>query len=444
MLHTFRHGVHPDYMKAPEAGITAIKAPAEVILPCSQHIGAPAEPVVKVGDRVKMGTLVADSAAPVSAPVHSPVSGTVKAVEKRPHPLGGAVLSVVIENDYRDETDYMPPLTEEEMHDPEAVVRRIRDAGIVGLGGAMFPTAFKIRSGLGKVDTLIINGAECEPYLNGDHLTMLNYPEELLKGAELARIACRTEKAFYGIEVNKKDAIALLESKNPGKYGVEIVPEAVKYPQGGEKMQIKAVTGREVPPGGLPASVGCTVISTRTCYAIYEACCLGKPLIERIVTVAGSAMAGPVNALTRLGTPLGFIAEQCGGFVREPKKIVLGGPMMGICASTLEAPNIKGTAGVLFFTEDEEKPTAQSQCIHCGRCISVCPMNLEPMFMYMFYRKKDLEGLEKYHVTDCFECGSCSFSCPAALPLTEAFHLSKGLLKQMQSEAKSASGKAGS
>ena len=294
MIHTFKGGVHPNYMKAPQVPISVVAPPAEVIIPMAQHIGAPCKPVVQVGDTVRMGQVVGDNPAPVSAPVHSSVSGKVVAVEPRPHPLGDTIMSVVIENDFQD-----TPC----------------DAGVVGMGGAMFPTHFKVRGGIGKVDKLIINGAECEPYLNGDHLTMLNFPEQLLKGIELVRIASQVEKAYYGIEVNKQDAIDLLNSMHPEQYGIEIVPEAVKYPQGGEKMQVKSVTGREVKPGALPAGVGCNVVSTRTCYAIYQACYEGRPIIDRIVSVSGSAIGHTCNALTRVGTPLGYLAEQCGGFV---------------------------------------------------------------------------------------------------------------------------------
>ena len=304
------------------------------------------------------------------------------------------------------------------------------------MGGAMFPTALKIRGGIGKVDTLIINGAECEPYLNGDHLTMLNFPEQLLRGIELARIAQGVDKAYYGIEKNKQDAIDLLNSLNPAKYGVEIVPENVKYPQGGEKMQVKAITNREVKPGGLPSGVGCNVISTRTAYAIYQACYEGKSVVERIVTYGGSALAAPVNALTRVGTSFEHIAEQCGGFVKTPRKIVLGGPMMGICATTLEAVTVKGTAGVLFFTEDEDKNEENPTCIRCGKCITVCPMHLEPVYMYLYYKKRDFDMLNRYHVTDCFECGSCTYNCPARMPLTHAFKTSKVMIQMRAAKAK--------
>ena len=439
MSQTFKGGVHPNYMKAPEIPVTVITPPAQVVIPMAQHIGAPCQPLVKKGDVVTMGQKIGDNPAPVSAPVHSPVSGKVVAVEARPHPLGDMIMSVVIENDYQDTpcTD-MAPLTEEQLKDPDAILERIREAGVVGMGGAMFPTAFKIRGGIGKVDKLVINGAECEPYLNGDHLTMLNFSEQLLKGIELVRIASGVDKAYYGIEVNKQDAIDKLNSLHPEKYGIEIVPEAVKYPQGGEKMQVKAVTGREVKPGALPSGVGCNVVSTRTCYAVYQACYEGRPVIDRIVTVSGSALGHTSNALTRVGTPLGYLAEQCGGFVRPPRKIVLGGPMMGICATSFDAPTIKGNSGVLFFTEEEDKNVKDPHCIRCGRCVEVCPMNLEPLFMYMYYTKNDYENLEKYHVMDCFECGSCSYICPARMPLTHAFKTAKLMFQAKAAKEKAA------
>ena len=425
MSYKFKGGVHPNYMKAPEIPVTVIAPPAQVVIPMIQHIGAHCKPLVQVGDYVKMYQKIGESPAPVSAPVHASVSGKVVAVEPRPHPLGDMIMSVVIENDFQDTPELMEPLTEEQMKDPEAILERIREAGVVGMGGAMFPTAVKIRGGIGKVDTLIINGAECEPYLNGDHLTMLNFPEQLLRGIELVRIASCVDKAYYGIEKNKQDAINLLNSKNPAQYGIEIVPEDVKYPQGGEKMQVKAVTNREVKPGGLPSGGGCNVGSTRTAYAVYQACCEGKSVIERIVTYGGSALKAPVNGLTRVGTPFSHIAEQCGGFVKTPRKIVLGGPMMGICATSFDAPTVKGTAGVLFFTEEEDRHVENPTCIRCGKCISVCPMNLEPVFMYMYYSKRDFENMEKYHILDCFECGSCAFNCPARMPLTHAFKTAK-------------------
>ncbi len=439
MARSFLGGVHPKGMKAPEIPVTVIAPPPQVVIPLLQHIGAPCKPLVSKGDTVKMGQKIGESPAAVSAPVHASVSGRILAVEPRPHPLGDMVMSVVIENDGLDTPcEDMKPLSAEELKDPEIILTRIREAGVVGMGGAMFPTAFKIRDAIGRVDKLIINGAECEPYLNGDHLTMLDHPEELLKGIELVRIASGVEKAYYGIERNKEDAIELLRSKDPAKYGVEIVPEKVKYPQGGERMQVYTLTGRKVKPGGLPSGVGCNVVSTRTCYAIYQVCYEGKAVIDRIVTVAGSAMKAPVNALTRVGTPFEYLAEQCGGFVKTPRKIVLGGPLMGICATDIAAPTIKGTAGVLFFTEEEDRSVEEPVCIHCGKCLSVCPMRLEPVFMYKYFTKGDLEMLRKYHVTDCFECGSCSYNCPARMPLTHAFKTAKLMLQQQALKEKAA------
>ena len=382
MPYKFRGGVHPDYMKAPNEPVVVVTPPPQVVIPMAQHIGAPCQPIVKVGDYVTMGQKIGDNPAPVSAPVHSPVSGKVIAIEPRPHPLGDMIMAIVIENDYQDTpcTD-LAPLTEEQLKDPEAILARLREAGIVGMGGAMFPTAFKIRGGLGKVDTLIINGAECEPYLNGDHWTMKLHPEELLKGVELARIASGLDKAYYGIEKNKMDAIELLNSKNPAQYGVEIVPEEVKYPQGAEKMQIKAITNREVKPGGLPAGVGCNVVSTQTAYAIYKACYLGIPCYERILTVGGSA-------------------------------------------------------GILFFTEEEDRNVENPTCIRCGKCITVCPMGLEPVYMYAYFKKGDFENMKKYHILDCFECGSCSYNCPGRMPLTHSFKTAKLLFAAKAAEEK--------
>ena len=391
----YHGGVHPNYMKAPDVPVISITPPPQVVVPMAQHIGAPCKPIVAVGDYVTMGQKIGDNPAPVSAPIHSPVSGKVIAIEPRPHPLGDNIPAVVIENDYQDTpcTD-LAPLTEAELQDQEAILTRIRDAGIVGMGGAMFPTAFKIRGGLGKVDTLIINGAECEPYLNGDHWTMRLHPEELLKGIQLARIASGLDKAYYGIEKNKQDAI------------------------------------------GLPAGVGCNVISTQTAYAIYRACYEGVPCYQRTLTMGGSALGKTVNATVRVGTPIRYMVEQVGGFVKEPRKIVLGGPMMGLICSNIDAVNIKGTAGLLFFTEEEDRNVENPTCIHCGQCLQVCPMKLEPVYMYKYFQKRDFEKMQKYHILDCIECGCCSYNCPGRLPLTHTFKTAKLLFAARAAEEK--------
>ena len=421
MLMPFKYygGVHPNYEKtAAKSPVRTIAPPKEVVLPMIQHIGAPNQPTVKVGDTVKMGQLIGANDAPISAPVHASVSGKVVAVEPRRHMLGDMVVSVVIENDFQDTPcEDMQPLTPEQLKDPDAIIARIREAGITGMGGAMFPTAFKIQGARGKVDTLIINGAECEPYLCGDHRTMLEHPEELLKGIELVRIAHGLDKCYYGIERNKQDAIDLLNSLNPAQYGIEIVPEVVKYPQGAEKMQVKAVTNREVKPGGLPSGVGANVVSTYTAYSIYRACYEGVPAIERVVTVAGSGVKEPQNLLVRFGTPLEHIFNEAGGFVGDVRRICMGGPMMGICVADISAGSVKGAS-----------------CIRCGNCIAHCPMKLQPIYMYMFVHKGDYKKMEEYHVMDCFECGSCSYGCPGRLPLTHTFKLGKAMLNAKRAE----------
>ncbi len=439
MPYKYYGGVHPDYMKAPanKTPVTAIAPPKQVVLPMMQHIGAPNQPLVQVGDEVKVGQLIGSNPAPVSAPIHATVSGKVIAVEPRRHMLGDMVMSVVIENDGLDTPcEDMRPLTPEQLRDPEAILARIREAGVVGMGGAMFPTAFKIAGGRGKVDTLIINGAECEPYLCGDHRTMLEHPEELLKGIELVRIAQGLDKCYYGIEKNKQDAIDLLNSLNPADYGVEIIPEEVKYPQGAEKMQVKVNTNREVRPGEIPSGVGCNVVSTYTCYTIYRACYEGVPSIERVVTVAGSGIKEPKNLLCRFGTPLSHIFEEAGGFVKQPRRICMGGPLMGICVADIASGLVKGAAGLLVFTEEEDREVDNPVCIRCGNCIAHCPMKLEPIYLYMYINKGDYEKMEQYHVMDCFECGSCSYGCPGRLPLTHTFKMGKAMLTAKKAEDK--------
>ena len=440
MLMPFKYygGVHPDYAKtASGTPVRTISPPPVVVLPMIQQIGAPNRPVVKVGDTVRMGQLIGSNDAPVSAPVHASVSGKVIAVEPRRHMLGDMVMSVVIENDFQDTPcEDMKPLTAEQLRDPDAIIARIREAGVVGMGGAMFPTAFKIQGARGKADTVIINGAECEPYLCGDHRTMLEHPEELLKGIELVRIAHGLDKCYYGIEKNKQDAIDLLNSLDPAKYGVEIVPEAVKYPQGAEKMQVKANTDREVKPGGLPSGVGCNVVSTYTAYTIYRACYEGLPSIERVVTVAGDCVPEAQNLLCRFGTPLEFIFREAGADMDRVERICMGGAMMGICVADPTAGSVKGASGLLLFSRDMNRESETPTCIRCGNCIAHCPMKLEPMYMYMYVNKGDIKKMEEYHVMDCFECGSCSWGCPGRLPLTHTFKLGKAMINAKRAEEK--------
>ncbi len=441
MLMSFRFfgGVHPNDKKTPanQTAVTALPPPPQVVIPMSLHIGAPCQPLVQKGDKVLLGQKIGDSSAPVSAPIHASVSGTVAAVEPRLHGNGTMVLSVVIDNDGQNTPcETMQPHTEEELSDPDKLVSIIREAGIVGMGGATFPTAFKITSGKGKVDTVIINGAECEPYITSDHRTMLEHPDQLLRGIQLLMRACGVEKATFAIENNKADAIDLLRSKLSSYPGIEILVCKCRYPQGAEKQLIQTVTGREVPPGGLPAAVGCAVFNAFTAYSVARAADEGRPAIERVVTVAGSAIAQPKNFLVPVGTPLSFVFEQAGGFAREPEKILMGGPMMGVAQYDLSVPVMKGTNALLAFTHDEDKTVEHPTCIRCGRCVAACPMHLLPIYMYMFEQKNDFAGMERYHLTDCIECGACTYSCPARIHLTHSFRTGKAKIAARAAEEK--------
>lgn len=431
MSFKFIGGVHPDDKKAPAntVAVTQMTPPPQVVIPMSLHIGAPCQPIVAVGDEVKLGQKIGDVGAPVSAPIHASVSGKVIAIEPRPHSNGSMVNSVVIENDGLDTPcETMVPHSEEELEDPDKLAAIIREAGIVGMGGATFPTGFKITSGKGKVNTVIINGAECEPYITSDHRTMLEHPDEVLGGISLLMRACGVDKATFAIEKNKADAIKLLKERNPEGSGIEILALPCRYPQGAEKQLIRTVTGREVPPGGLPAAVGCAVFNTFTAYSVYRACYEGRPAIERVVTVSGSAIAEPKNLVVRVGTPLSYVFEQAGGFKKEPKKILMGGPMMGNAMYDLSVTTTKGTNALLAFCEDEDKTVQNPHCIRCGRCAAACPMKLLPMYLYMYEQKDDYEMMEKYHITDCIECGACTYNCPARLHLTHSCRTGKAKL----------------
>lgn len=288
------------------------------------------------------------------------------------------------------------------------------------------------------MNTVIINGAECEPYITSDHRTMLEYPEELLKGIQLIIRACGVEKATLAIETNKQNAIDLLQSKNPAQYGVEILPLKCRYPQGAEKQLVQTVTGKEIPPGGLPAAVGCAVFNTFTAYSVYRACYEGRPVIERIVTVSGSAVVEPKNLMVRVGTPLSYIFEHCGGFKKDPDKVLMGGPMMGNAMYTLDVGTVKGTNALLAFCENEDQTVEDPICIRCGRCAAACPMKLQPMYLYMYERKGDILNMEKYHIMDCIECGACTYGCPGRLHLTHSCRTGKAKINAIRRAEKAA------
>lgn len=426
---TFKGGVHPHYNKelTNRLPIERMPVPDEVVIPLSQHTGAPCEPIVKAGDEVKLGQKIGEAKGFVSVPVHSSVSGKVKAVEPRMHPSGRFVNSVVIENDHLDTLDEsVKPKGDLEDLSADDIKNIIKEAGIAGMGGAAFPTHVKLSLPPDKsVDTVIINGAECEPYLTCDHRLMVEHPEMIVFGLRAILKALGVKRGYIAIEINKPDAIEAMEKAASGIDGVEVVRLATKYPQGGEKQLIKAVTGREVPSGGLPADVGVVVDNVGTSHAIARAIKEGMPLVERIVTVTGQAVKNPKNLLVRIGTMLKDLVEYCGGFNGEPGKLITGGPMMGITQFTLELPVIKGTSGILILPEELTKPEKIRPCTRCAKCVDVCPMNLMPLFISAYALNNDFNTAEKYHALDCIECGSCSYICPCNRPLVESIRLAK-------------------
>ena len=427
MAFAFSGGIHPNDKKSSTSGkqIEALKAPHEVILPVSMHIGAPCTPLVKVGDTVDLGQKIADSEAPVSAPVHATISGKVTAVEPRLHPNGTNVLSIVIENDFEDRVaptvvpkDYTG-MSQEEM------IALVREAGIVGHGGAAFPTHIKIKSGIGKVDTIIINGAECEPYITSDHRILLERPEEVIGGVKILQKMFGLNNVKIAIERNKENTFAKIGELIAGMEGVSLCPLKTKYPQGADKQLIYALTKREVPSGKLPADAKCAVFNVDTTAAIYRAFHDGMPVIRRIVTVSGSAIANPKNLEVRIGTPVKDLIEAAGGFKEEPNKLLMGGPMMGVAQFSLEIPVFKGTNAFLAFCENEYKTSKIPACIRCGKCVSVCPMRLMPVYMYAYGTHERYDECDKLGVLDCIECGACTYECPARLPLVQSFRTTK-------------------
>ncbi len=424
----FRGGIHPDDKKAATRMkiIEELPAPKEVILPMSMHIGAMCSPIVSVGDYVKLGQRIAEATGPVSSPIHASVSGTVTAIEPRPHPNGTEVLSVVIENDFQDEVDdSLKPVDRFHSITADELADIVREAGIVGLGGAAFPMHIKIKSAVGQVDTLIINGAECEPYITADNRMIIEYAEELYDGVSIVAHALGLKSATIAIESNKSRAIEEMRRVLAKKTGVKLSVLHTKYPQGSEKQLIKAVTGREVPPGQLPSSVGVININTSSAIAISRALHEGKPLTTKVVTVSGSAVANPKNLLVRIGTPIRELFAACGDFKEAPYKVLMGGPMMGLSQHTLDVPVIKATNATLAFSEDEDKISESGTCIHCGKCVNVCPMHLMPLYIYRNSKHGRLSECEKLNVMDCVECGCCSYTCPARIHLVSTFRATK-------------------
>lgn len=423
-------GIHPPENKFSKAEpIVKMPLPETVVIPLSQHIGAPATAAVAKGDKVRAGQLIGTATGFVSANIHSSVSGTVVAVDAVPD--GGGVrrpsVTIKVEGDeWEDGIDRMDTLRQDCRLTAEEIVKRIAGAGIVGMGGATFPTQVKLSVPPGKkAEYLIINGVECEPYLTSDYRVMLERGEELLAGVRILAKALNVNRSYIGIENNKPDAIDHLRKLAAGYDGVEIVPLKVQYPQGGEKQLIDAVVRREVPSGGLPIDVGCVVHNVGTALAVYEAVQKNKPLVERVVTVTGKGLKTPKNLLVRVGTPVRSLIDFCGGMPEDTGKVINGGPMMGKAVSNLDSVVTKGTSGILIMNDREACRNEATVCIKCAKCVDVCPMGLEPYMLYKLGRRNLFADMEGYHATDCIECGSCSYTCPGSLPLLDYIRLGK-------------------
>lgn len=425
---TFKKGVHIDSNKdlTAKLPIVEIKPGTLMYYSLSQHIGAPLAPVVSVGEEVKMGQKIADSDAFVSAPLHSSVSGKVKDIGLYPHSSGIKVKTIVIENDGLDTPE--EPLNVKPLSDlsPKEIISIVRAAGIVGMGGAGFPTHVKLSPPPDKeIKYVIVNGAECEPYITSDHRVMLEEPEDVLFGLSAVMKIFSLDEGFIGIEENKLNAIDVLKEKAKDFPGIKILTLKEKYPQGAEKQLIYSVTKKEIPSGKLPADVGCVVINIDTVTAIARAIRLGTPLMRRIVTMSGDEMANPANYKVRIGTKFDELIEAAGGFKNEPRKIIYGGPMMGVAGNSTDVPVVKGTSAFLAFGEKEAKIYEESNCIRCGKCVSVCPMRLVPAELAANSLAADIEGLARYNVMDCIECGACAYICPAKRHLVQAIRVGK-------------------
>lgn len=433
-LATFPGGIHPSDMKSQTNGkeIIDIDSPDILVFPMAQHIGAPASPCVSVGDEILVGQKIGEAQGNFSANIHSSVSGKVVSIEKRLHPNGAMVESVVVENDRQ----YNMP--EFEVRDIEKlskdeIVEIVKEAGIVGMGGATFPTHIKISPPDGKkIEYVIINGAECEPYLTSDHRAMLETPDEVIGGLKILMKVFGLEEGYIGIESNKPDAISRMReyASKETDCRINIVPLLTKYPQGSEKHLVYAITKRRVPKGKLPMDVGASVHNIDSCAAVYRAVAKSYPLIRRIVTVGGDCIKTPANFRVNIGTPVSYLLEKAGGLILEPKKVIMGGPLMGNSIASVDVPVIKGTSGILVFSEKKtDSLTGFETCLRCGKCVKACPMNLLPNVLKLNSENNDFEKLEKLNIMDCIECGSCSFVCPAGQHPVQSIRCAKTRLK---------------
>lgn len=435
----FPGGIHPHEGvngKKVNSGnpIKELPAPARVVIPLQQHIGAPAKAVVTRGEHVKMGQVIGEAGGFVSAPVHSSVSGTVVGIESCLQANGIETMAVVIDNDYQDEWVELKPAEHPETMTAAELQGIVRNAGIVGMGGATFPTSVKLTPPKGKtVEKLIINGAECEPYLTADHRLMLEKPAEIIDGVRLIMLALDIPEAIIGVEDNKPDAIAALTKAAEPTDGITVRALPVQYPQGGEKQLIYATTKRKVPCGALPIEVGCVVCNVATVYAIQQAVREGKPLISRVTTVGG-LVNNPGNFLVRVGTPIESLIDACGGLQSGARKLISGGPMMGMAIARTDIPLTKGSSGILALGKEALLPK-ENACIRCGRCMRACPMTLMPAKLDALVRANMIEEAEKMGVMNCMECGACTFVCPAKRSLTQSCRTGKRIITTRRKQA---------
>lgn len=427
-LLTFKRGVHPPHGKhlTENKPIEDLQPNQILVFPMSQHIGAPAECLVKKGDRVLVGQKIGQAAGFISANVHSSVSGTVKDVKEMPTAGGTKSLSVIVENDGQyEEIDMPKPKAYTEMT-KEEIVAIVKEAGVVGMGGATFPTSVKLAPPPDKkIDAIILNGAECEPYLTCDHRLMLEETNMIIEGLKIILHMFPGAKGYIGVEDNKKNAIEALKEATKDIPNIEVSALHTKYPQGAEKQLIYAVTKREVPSGKLPADVGCIVQNVNTVREVYNAVVNGRPTISRVVTVTGEAVKEPKNLRIRLGMSYKELVEACGGFKENPVKIISGGPMMGMAISSVDVPTTKGSSGILCLTEKQAVLPEESSCIRCGKCLQVCPMFLNPTALDSLGRRNEYDEFEEGNGLDCIECGSCTFICPAKRHLLQSIRTSK-------------------
>ena len=428
MVFSFFGGVHPKENKvyACDQPVLEFPEPDILVVPMAQHIGTPCKPLVKKGDLVKAGQKIGDNQG-LCVPVHAPVSGKVKAVDMKPHSNGTTVMSVVIENDHESTlSEEIQPRTQEQVDalTPDELMAILREGGIVGMGGATFPTHVKLSSGIGKVDTIIVNLCECEPYIVADDRLCREYAVEVISGLKIIMKVLGLETARIGIEDNKPDAVSSLKYATTHAPGIKIDVLPAKYPQGAEKQLIQTMTGRQIPSGGLPAAVGCAVFNAATCKAIHDVVYEGMPLIKRIVTVSGDIVMQPKNLMVPIGTSFNDLLEAV-GTSENPYKVISGGPMMGVTQFDLSVPVIKGTNAVTILGHKNRFAVNDPHCIRCGKCLDACPMRLMPLKMYQAVRDADVAEMKAYDLMDCIECGCCAYTCPATIPLVQAFRAGK-------------------